>query len=52
MTARILVVDDVPANLRLLEAQLAAEYFDVVSAATPRRCRSASAGNAISCCST
>jgi two-component system cell cycle response regulator len=34
MTARILVVDDVPANLRLLEAQLAAEYFDVVSAAS------------------
>ena len=34
MTARILVVDDVPANLRLLEAQLTAEYFDVVSAAS------------------
>jgi CheY-like chemotaxis protein len=34
MTARILVVDDVPANLRLLEARLSAEYFDVVTAAS------------------
>ena len=33
MTARILVVDDVAANRRLLEAQLSAEYFDVISAA-------------------
>jgi two-component system cell cycle response regulator len=33
MTARILVVDDVPANLRLLEARLSAEYFDVATAA-------------------
>jgi two-component system cell cycle response regulator len=32
MTARILVVDDIPANLRLLEARLTAEYFDVVTA--------------------
>jgi len=32
MTARILVVDDVPANVKLLEARLSAEYFDVVSA--------------------
>jgi two-component system cell cycle response regulator len=32
MSARVLVVDDVPANLRLIEAQLAAEYFDVVTA--------------------
>jgi two-component system, cell cycle response regulator len=32
MTARILVVDDVPANLRLLEARLIAEYYDVVTA--------------------
>jgi len=32
MTARILVVDDVPANLRLLEARLLAEYYDVVTA--------------------
>lgn len=32
MTARILVVDDVPANVRLLEARLSAEYYDVVAA--------------------
>src|SRR5438552_2203506 len=32
MSARVLVVDDVPANLRLIEAQLAAEYFDVITA--------------------
>ena len=33
MPARILVVDDVPANVRLLEAKLSSEYFDVVTAA-------------------
>ncbi len=33
MTARVLVVDDVPANVKLLEARLSAEYFDVVTAA-------------------
>src|SRR3569833_876087 len=32
MTARVLVVDDIPANVKLLEARLSAEYFDVVSA--------------------
>jgi two-component system, cell cycle response regulator len=32
MTARILVVDDVPANVKLLEERLSAEYFDVVTA--------------------
>src|ERR1700710_508721 len=32
MSARILVVDDVPANVKLLEARLAAEYFDVMTA--------------------
>ena len=32
MTARILVVDDVPSNVRLLEVRLAAEYFDVLTA--------------------
>src|ERR1700719_2242946 len=32
MTSRVLVVDDVPANARLLEARLTAEYFDVVTA--------------------
>jgi two-component system cell cycle response regulator len=32
MTARVLVVDDVPANVKLLEARLSAEYFDVRTA--------------------
>ncbi len=32
MTARILVVDDIPANVKLLEVRLLAEYFDVVTA--------------------
>src|SRR6202051_2973093 len=32
MTARVLVVDDVPANVKLLEARLSAEYFDVSTA--------------------
>jgi two-component system cell cycle response regulator len=32
MTARVLVVDDIPANVKLLEARLSAEYFDVMTA--------------------
>src|SRR4029077_4305703 len=32
MTARVLVVDDVAANVKLLKARLSAEYFDVVTA--------------------
>ena len=32
MTARVLVVDDILANVKLLEARLSAEYFEVVSA--------------------
>lgn len=32
MPGRILVVDDVPANVRLLEAKLSAEYYDVLAA--------------------
>ena len=32
MTARILIVDDVPANTRLLEAKLTAEYYQVIAA--------------------
>ncbi|GAA0213263.1 two-component system cell cycle response regulator [Brevundimonas nasdae] len=31
MSARVMVVDDVEANVRLLEAKLTIEYFDVVS---------------------
>ena len=34
MTGRVLVVDDIPANLKLLEARLTAEYFDVTTAAS------------------
>src|SRR5581483_7612304 len=32
MTGRVLVVDDILANVKLLEARLAAEYFDVLTA--------------------
>jgi two-component system cell cycle response regulator len=32
MSARVLVVDDVAANVKLLEARLSAEYFDVTTA--------------------
>jgi two-component system cell cycle response regulator len=32
MTARVLVVDDLEPNVKLLEAKLRAEYFDVISA--------------------
>ncbi|MCH9806421.1 MAG: PleD family two-component system response regulator [Alphaproteobacteria bacterium] len=32
MSARVLVVDDIPANVKLLEARLKAEYFEILSA--------------------
>jgi two-component system, cell cycle response regulator len=32
MTARVLVVDDIMSNVKLLEAKLTAEYFDVLTA--------------------
>lgn len=32
MTGRVLVVDDIPANVKVLEARLTAEYFDVSTA--------------------
>jgi two-component system cell cycle response regulator len=32
MTARVLIVDDVPANVRLLQAKLEADYYEVLSA--------------------
>ncbi|MDA0653001.1 MAG: PleD family two-component system response regulator, partial [Proteobacteria bacterium] len=32
MTARVLVVDDVPVNVKLLEAKLLVEYYEVVTA--------------------
>lgn len=34
MSARVLVVDDVHANLKLLEVRLSAEYFEVVTASS------------------
>jgi two-component system cell cycle response regulator len=34
MSARVLIVDDVEANLRLLEARLRAEYFEVLTASS------------------
>ena len=36
MTARVLVVDDILANIKLLQARLEAEYFEVVTAADGR----------------
>lgn len=36
MTARVLIVDDIPTNVRLLEARLSAEYFEVVTADSGR----------------
>jgi two-component system cell cycle response regulator len=36
LTARVLIVDDIPANVRLLEARLTAEYFDVITATSGR----------------
>lgn len=32
MSARVLIVDDMPANVKLLEARLSNEYFDVITA--------------------
>jgi two-component system cell cycle response regulator len=34
VTARVLIVDDIPTNVRLLEARLSAEYYDVVTASS------------------
>jgi two-component system, cell cycle response regulator len=36
MTARVLVVDDILANIRLLEARLTSEYFEVLTALSGR----------------
>src|SRR5437764_15040369 len=36
MSGRVLVVDDVEANVKLLEAKLSSEYFDVLSACSGR----------------
>jgi two-component system cell cycle response regulator len=36
LTARVLIVDDIPTNVRLLEARLTAEYYDVITASSGR----------------
>ena len=38
MSARILVVDDVEANVRLLEAKLTLEYYDVLTCGDGASC--------------
>ena len=38
MTAQILVVDDIPANVKLLEAKLSSEYYDVITAVDGFEC--------------
>jgi two-component system, cell cycle response regulator len=38
MTARILIVDDVPSNTRLLEAKLAAEYYQTATGQNGAEC--------------
>ena len=53
MTARVLVVNDVDANVKLLEARLTADYFEVRTAeAVGRRLRSAPTNAPTWCCST
>jgi diguanylate cyclase (GGDEF) domain len=34
VTARVLIVDDIPTNVRLLEARLTAEYYEVLTASS------------------
>ena len=38
MTARVLVVDDILSNVKLLEAKLTAEYFEVITAFNGLEC--------------
>jgi two-component system cell cycle response regulator len=53
MTARVLVVDDIAVNVKLLEARLTVEYFEVVTASNgPTRSRSAERADATSFSST
>jgi two-component system OmpR family response regulator len=40
MTARVLVVDDIMSNVKLLEAKLTAEYFEVITAFNGLECLS------------
>jgi two-component system cell cycle response regulator len=37
LTARVLIVDDIPTNVRLLEARLSAEYYEVLTASSGRQ---------------
>lgn len=46
MTARILVVDDIAANVKLLEAKLSAEYYDVITADNGRKAIEVAEGQA------
>ena len=45
MTARVLVVDDILSNVKLLEAKLTAEYFEVVTAFSGPECLARMAEN-------
>ena len=47
MTSRVLVVDDTPESLRLLESRLQAEYFDVRTAANGREALAVAGGERI-----
>lgn len=47
MTARILIVDDVPTNVRLLEARLTAEYYEVLTAGSGPEALEICANNAV-----
>ncbi|VAW23321.1 Pole remodelling regulatory diguanylate cyclase [hydrothermal vent metagenome] len=45
MTARVLVVDDIATNVKLLEARLTAEYYDVLTAYSGREALEVCANN-------
>ena len=45
MTARVLVVDDIATNVKLLEARLSAEYYDVLTAFSGREALEVCANN-------
>ena len=50
MTARVLVVDDIPANVKLLEARLTAEYFEVLTASSGQEALEVAPANASTSC--
>lgn len=45
MTGRVLVVDDIPTNVKLLDARLTAEYFDVLTASSGQEALNICANN-------